>query len=735
MNVRRPLLAIVLSSCTPLLALSLASAELVSSYAVRVSAVVQTNPANITLSWPANAQATNCIRYRKTRDATSWGAGTSLGANATNYVDSGVSVGSAYEYRISQTAWNGTTNYASEGYIYVGIGVPLVESRGKVILVVDSTIAPSLVMELARLQQDLVGDGWTVLRHDVGRTDSVASVKNLIKTDYTADPSNVKAVFLFGHVPVSYSGNIAPDGHPEHVGAWPADVYYGEMNSTWTDTSVTSAMASDPRNQNIPGDGKFDQSLIPSSVELQVGRVDLANLPAFSLSEVELLRQYLNKDHYFRHGYIVAERRGLIDDHFGVFGGEAFAVSGWRNFAPFFGANNSFEGDWLSILPTQSYLWGYGCGSGTYTSAGGVGTTADFAASDPHVVFTMFFGSYFGDWDSQNNFMRSALATPNFTLTSAWVGRPCWIFHHMGLGETIGFSTRVTQNNSSTYAANLAAQWVDIALMGDPTLRLHPVAPPSAMVITTNGSGGVLLGWSPSTDAIAGYHVYRATTVAGPFTRLTTSLITATNYLDALVSSNVYMVRSVKLETSASGSYYNPSQGVFQSLNPTVTAPSIALTRPTNNTTFYDHANIPLAASAFDLAASISRVEFYANAVKLGEAETPPFSFVWSNAPAGDYSLTARAILGGSVSTNSNPATIHIAPVPPPTLEITDLGNGLFEIRGSGIPGLSYRLQFAEDLPPANWQNLGTVNANPSGLFVLTNIAGPQPRFYRSAYP
>ena len=93
-------------------------------------------------------------------------------------------------------------------------------------------------MELSRLEQDLAGDGWTVLRHDVPRTavnpantnssvwaaraGELASLKALIKADYNADPSNVKAVFLFGHLPVPYSGNLNPDGHPQHQGAWPA---------------------------------------------------------------------------------------------------------------------------------------------------------------------------------------------------------------------------------------------------------------------------------------------------------------------------------------------------------------------------------------------------------------------------------------------------------------------------------------------------------------------------------
>jgi len=563
-----------------------AGAESVADHAVQVSAVVQSNPARITLSWPADPRATNYTCYRKTRTATSWGAPIPLAANATSYVDSSVAIGGAYEYRISRTAWNGSTNYIGEGYIYTGIQAPLVESRGKVILVVDNTQVASLARELTRLQQDLVGDGWTVLRHDVARTDSVASIKSVIKADYDAAPSTVKAVLLLGHIPVPYSGELALDGHPDHRGAWPADVYYGEMNGTWTDstvdTSTYSPPVSDPRNRNVPGDGKFDDVVLPSAVELQVGRVDFANLPAFPKSETELLRQYLNKNHSWRHRFITAEPRGLIDDNLGLFGGEAIAVNGWRSFAPFFGASNTFASDWLTTLTTQSYLWGFGCGGGTYSSAGGVATTSQLVTNDPRVVFTMFFGSYFGDWDSQNNFLRAQLATATYTLASAWAGRPIWAFHHMGLGETIGSSARITQNNTGLYAYNVVPTGVHVALMGDPTLRMHPVAPPSALIIRTNAAGGLKLSWNPSTDPVAGYHVYRSSLASGPFSRRTASLLTTNEYVDATGSSQIYMVRAVKLEVSGRGSYYNPSQGIFQDLAGTYGPPLLTITRPTD---------------------------------------------------------------------------------------------------------------------------------------------------------
>jgi hypothetical protein len=213
-------------------------------------------------------------------------------------------VGKPYEYQVVRR----TADHAGYGYLYAGIEVPPVEDRGKLLLVVDQTYANELATELTQLQRDLVGDGWTPLRLDVQRTDSVLKVKDLIQTAYRADPARVKCVFLFGHVPVPYSGNIVPDGHaPDHQGAWPCDGFYGDMEGHWTDKSVNVTIASDPRNRNVPGDGKFDQSVFPASLKLMIGRVDLANMPGRTSrrpttfpNELELLRNYLVKDHKFR---------------------------------------------------------------------------------------------------------------------------------------------------------------------------------------------------------------------------------------------------------------------------------------------------------------------------------------------------------------------------------------------------------------------------------------------------
>ena len=434
-----------------------------------------------------------------------------------------------------------------------------------------------------------------------------------------------------------------------------------------------------------------------------------------------------------------AERRGLIDDNFGVLNGqEPFAVNGWRNFSPLVGPSNIVVGDWLSTPPGRSYLWAYGCGGGTYTSASGIGTTWNLVTNATPFVFTMLFGSYFGDCDSQDNFLRAQLAGPGRTLSCVWAGRPYWYFHDMGLGETIGFSARVCQD--STYGDSPGVGMVHVALLGDPTLRMHPVGPPGNLRLATNGSGGLDLAWTASSDLVRGYHVYRApaANASGPFIRLTTNLLTTTSWTVAApaVESDVYMVRAVKLEESPSGSYFNASQGILRSLDDRVGSPWIALHEPTNNSAFARGAVIRVAANLLDPAVTVTNVSFFANDLKLGEAAGPAASFIWSNAPVGIHLLTARATTTSGFQTNSAPVTVRIDHGGSPTLAIWPVGLGSNLISGDDVLGRVYRLEFTETIPGANWQILGNATSGPAGSFqYLDTFATNTHRYYRTAFP
>ncbi len=204
---------------------------------------METNPPTITLNWPTVGPPNTYLIQRKAFLATGWSDLVTLtNPVVSSFSDSNVVMGVGYEYKVSRLyagvkAW---------GFLYAGIDLPSVESRGTLLLVVESNAALTLAPELSRFELDLAGDGWKTARltapwknwNSSGWADSVTNLKAQIVSLYTNDPTGIKAVLLFGHVPVPLSGDCCPDGHTNnHFGAWPAAVYYGDMSTVWSDAT------------------------------------------------------------------------------------------------------------------------------------------------------------------------------------------------------------------------------------------------------------------------------------------------------------------------------------------------------------------------------------------------------------------------------------------------------------------------------------------------------------------
>ncbi len=473
------------------------------------------------------------------------------------------------------------------GFIYAGIELPPIEDRGRILLVVENDLVSPLATELSELEMDFIKDGWRVSTINVDRNDAVTNVHAAIKNVYNSN-SDLKSVLLLGHVPIAYSGSMFPDTHTENEGAYPADVYYGEMDGTWTDNIVNTTATFLPIYHNVPGDGRFDQNVPPSGVvELQVGRVDFFDMPAFGQTEVQLVQQYLNKNHQFKTRQINPTRRALMDDNIGQTVG-APAATGYRNFSTMFGANNIIDTDYFSSMNSGSYLWSYGAGSGNGSSAVGIGTTNDFTSSNLQNIFTLLFGSQFGNWAFENNFLRAPLASGQ-TLVSCYAGNPPFALHHMSMGYTIGDGLLATQNNPNDIYLPYGPGLISTALMGDPTLRMHMVEAPSNLQVSNN-SNSVNLNWSsPTNETIVGYNIYRSSSINGTFQKINNNTITGTSFVDSspLSGDNFYLLKSLKIETSGSGSYYNLSLGILGNTNFTgsggETTPPVATLSTTSN--------------------------------------------------------------------------------------------------------------------------------------------------------
>ncbi|MCE2755690.1 MAG: hypothetical protein LW818_06845 [Ignavibacteriae bacterium] len=569
-------------------------------FSVTVEAKVQSTPKPvIILSWNKDDRAESYAVFRKDptmhswSDQAEWGSAiANLGKDALTYTDENVTPGIAYEYQILKVCTpagiktlnlgvtDTVTSYFGSGYVLSGINVTPELSRGTVILLVDSTMMMPLSAEIARLEQDLKNELWTVIKRSAPRAtafnpEAVATTKEIIFSIIEQNPDEQYSILLLGRIPVPYSGLMAPDGHsPDHVGAWPADVYYADFDGEWSDESINSSGASRVENKNVPGDGKFDKSQNDADIKYPVGRIDFYNLTSFVETELQLLKRYLDKNHAFRSGEIKPVYSATVDDNFGAYG-EGFSGSAYRGFGGLVGKDN-FVANREFLDSTITTMFSYGCGAGSYTSCSGVGGIAEFSKRPITSIFTMIFGSYFGDWDSKDNVMRSVVASRGTVLTTGWAARPHWFFHPMGLGKPIGEVLLGAQNNTQQYMPSIyvtkrypggvyyqvAPRGTHIALIGDPTLRMTsnmPIEIPKNIGVTSTVSAQI--DWESVPNA-NGYLVYKSSSEAGPFEALTPSPITETTFNDIKANWKqdvVYQVRAVMLRETKSGSFYEVS--------------------------------------------------------------------------------------------------------------------------------------------------------------------------------
>ncbi len=108
--------------------------------------------------------------------------------------------------------------------------------------------------------------------------------------------------------------------------------------------------------------------------------------------------------------------------------------------------------------------------------------------------------------------------------------------------------------------------------------------------------------------------------------------------------------------------------------------PSVALTSPTNGANFIVSSNIALTASVVTNAQTISAVQFYAGSTLLGQNTTAPYTFTWTNAQMGSYSLTANVVYNGTSTAASAAVGIYVAPSTNQTSLAASEANGALQL-------------------------------------------------------
>lgn len=537
-----------------------------------------------------------------------------------NYADDTTVVpGQRYEYKVGARYFLGGVSMTN--------GLPVTSARGRMILVPAANLwtdlsSGILATDYTAFKRGLVGDGWDVVEtapqpahpsgYDwcvAGNAANLSYKSNLLSTKNAIlavrDPARQNVVLLLGHITVPYSGTNLEDGHnlcsEYHVGAWPADSYYG-VSASWFgindslnvfDTSCGSAVLN-----NYSGDGKFDDNAFSGStlsgrLEMPVGRIDLSGMAAFASSESGLMQRYFQKVSSYRllsTPYYANSPRKMTT---GLFFGESDQGRININQQLYRQSRRVSNGLFGTDTSTTSYgdiftnnipsLWatmgGYGAFDAIRNNDNPGRTSTQELASNTKQAKALFFmldGSWSVDWNGNNgtnNFLKAVLSMNIYGLSVQWshLGATLWDTLSLGAGDTLGESMlRTVTRNELKLTQSVRTTFI----LGDPSLRTLWSAPPGNVRkdASYSGTGRRLLWDTPTIVTGTGltYQVFRSAVGSMTFSSFNyLGPTTSTTFTDTTASAPpyTYWVRVSTTVTTGSGSFIDLGQAGFGDVN------------------------------------------------------------------------------------------------------------------------------------------------------------------------
>jgi len=119
--------------------------------------------------------------------------------------------------------------------------------------------------------------------------------------------------------------------------------------------------------------------------------------------------------------------------------------------------------------------------------------------------------------------------------------------------------------------------------------------------------------------------------------------------------------------------------------------PSVQITAPAAGASYAPGSAVTLTASASEPTASISKVEFFetpqpsGTATLLGTATASPYTFTWTDVPAGYYSLTAEAFDSAGNTATSAPVQVSVVSATSTAPQLHVSGNELVSASGAQV--------------------------------------------------
>lgn len=176
-----------------------------------------------------------------------------------------------------------------------------------------------------------------------------------------------------------------------------------------------------------------------------------------------------------------------------------------------------------------------------------------------------------------------------------------------------------------------------VGIVVEPVGQIPPTvsitSPTNGQTFTAPANIAIQATAADSDGTVAKVEFYNGTTLLG------TDTTAPYSYTWSSVAAGTYSIRAVATDNQG----LTAERTVSVIVNPPGTPPTVSITSPANGQTFTAPASIAIQATAADSDGTVAKVEFYNGTMLLGTDTTAPYSYTWSNVPAGTYTIRAVA--------------------------------------------------------------------------------------------
>ena len=365
---------------------------------------------------------------------------------------------------------------------------PRAAATNRICLIVHADALAGAGAAVSNFMADLEAEGYGPLLYAYS-AGSAEDLRAHVAARY-AEPGSLAGAILIGDLPhVVYEMN-QDWGWGEEFEDFPCDLFYMDLNGTWSDANQTPPFAA----------GKYDARGGDLDLEIWVSRIKTDDLPALG-GESVLLNAYFDKNHRYRTAQLNPARRALLyndDDWTDMMPDDAETIGlnyGDDHLRVVRDPENTTVGDYRQHMTNAYELMfvrshGSPEGHGFYENAKtnfNFLYAAEYLTRCPPALFYSFYVCSGCDFTESDYLAGLVVHNPDDSGLAAWgstktggIWEDRYFYEPMAQGQSIGAAFVAWFNAAQElYPAYAPPWWYGMVLIGDGTLRFshsQPVA-------------------------------------------------------------------------------------------------------------------------------------------------------------------------------------------------------------------------------------------------------------------